>query len=576
MNFSDFALNPSILAAIAKAGYTTPTPVQEQAIPAALQGSDLLVSSHTGSGKTAAFLLPALERLHSNAANKGRGPRVLVLTPTRELALQVQAAADIYGSGLKRLRTACLVGGSSYNQQLRQLSQPVDIVVATPGRLLDHLHRGRIDFGRIEILVLDEADRMLDMGFIDDIEEIVSHTPQKRQTLLFSATLEGVVGNLARRLTTNPTRIAVPTPAVAEQLIEQQLLFTDDMAHKENLLNAILQDEAVEQALVFTSTKRSAEDLSVTLQTAGFSAAALHGDMNQGQRNRALQRLRDGRVRVLVATDVAARGIDVLGITHVINFDLPKQAEDYVHRIGRTGRAGRQGIAMTFASHRERGMVRTIENYTGKPIQVHVIAGLEPRFKPMPVERSDRGRFSRSFASAGSRRNPRSDSRAGSYGGYGGEDGFHAKRSGNTQQSGRRRNDGPNRDAAFERGGRREFAHENRQWKRDDAMPSSDLHGERNVSQPRFHERSDSAFSPDKRRRIAGDSGEWRPVSSFKAGGQNNRPDTLPGTRIKIRGGNSKPDGFRDRDRSNGTTSQQKRRPSTSVWMADWDSVKRR
>lgn len=525
MNFSDFELNPLILASVAKAGHTTPTPVQEQAIPAALKGADLLVSSHTGSGKTAAFLLPALERLQTAALNKGRGPRVLVLTPTRELALQVQTAAAIYGSGLKRMRTACLVGGSSYTQQLRQLSQPVDIVVATPGRLLDHLHRGRIDFGRIEMLVLDEADRMLDMGFIDDIEEIVSHTPQKRQTLLFSATLEGVVGNLARRLTTNPTRIAVPTPAVAEQLIEQQLLFTDDMAHKENLLNAILQDDAVEQALVFTSTKRSAEDLSLTLQTAGFSAAALHGDMNQGQRNRALQRLRDGRVRVLVATDVAARGIDVLGITHVINFDLPKQAEDYVHRIGRTGRAGRQGIAMTFASYRERAMVRTIENYTGKPIQVHVIAGLEPRLKPAPPEKNDRGRFSRPFAAAGNRNNPRGGSRQGAYGGYGSEEGFHGKRSGN-MQSGRRRNDEPNRDIAFERGGRKEFTYENRvenrQWKMNDRL-SSDVQSERNSRQPRFHERSDSAFSPNKRRRVA-----------------------------------------------------QKRRSSTSVWMADCDSVKGR
>jgi len=564
MNFSDLELNPVILNAISKAGHTTPTPVQEQAIPVALQGADLLVSSHTGSGKTAAFLLPALERLQSNAANKGRGPRVLVLTPTRELALQVQAAADIYGSGLKRLRTACIVGGSSYNQQLRQLSQPVDIVVATPGRLLDHLHRGRIDFGRIEILVLDEADRMLDMGFIDDIEEIVSHTPQKRQTLLFSATLEGVVGNLAKRLTTNPTRIAVPTPAVAEQLIEQRLLFTDDMVHKENLLNAILQDDAVEQALVFTSTKRSAEDLSVTLQTAGFSAAALHGGMNQGQRNRALQRLRDGRVRVLVATDVAARGIDILGITHVINFDLPKQAEDYVHRIGRTGRAGRQGIAMTFASHRERAMVRTIENYTGKPIQVHVIAGLEPRFKPVPAERSDRGRFGRPFAAAGNRRNSRSDSRQVSYGG----DSFRAERSGNTQSS-RRRSDGPNRDASFERGGRKEFSHESRQWKRD-VMPSEER-SERNAGPARFYDRSDSTFSPNKRRSLAGDSAEWRPVSSFKSG----ESDTRPNARLKIRGGSPRQEGSRDRSH-NTTTPQKRRSSSTSVWMADWDSVKRR
>ncbi len=577
MNFSDFELNPLILASIAKAGHTTPTPVQEQAIPAALKGADLLVSSHTGSGKTAAFLLPALERLQRAALNKGRGPRVLVLAPTRELALQVQTAAHIYGSGLKRMRTACLVGGSSYTQQLRQLSQPVDIVVATPGRLLDHLHRGRIDFGRIEMLVLDEADRMLDMGFIDDIEEIVSHTPQKRQTLLFSATLEGVVGNLARRLTTNPTRIAVSTPAVAEQLIEQQLLFTDDMAHKENLLNAILQDDAVEQALVFTSTKRSAEELSITLQTVGFSAAALHGDMNQGQRNRALQRLRDGRVRVLVATDVAARGIDVLGITHVINFDLPKQAEDYVHRIGRTGRAGRQGIAMTFASHRERAMVRTIENYTGKPIQVHVIAGLEPRFKPVATERSDRGRerSSRPFIPAGNRNNHRGGSRKGSYGGYGSEEGFHAKRSSNIQQSGYRRSDGLNRDPAFEMGGSRGFTHENRQWRRDEAILSSEFHGERNSSQPRFHERSDSAFLPNKRRKIAGDGRGWRPVNSFKSSGSDSsKSDIMPSTRMKIRGGNPRPEGFRDR--SHNTTLPQKRRASTSVWMADWDSVKRR
>lgn len=545
MNFSDFELNSLILASIAKAGHITPTPVQEQAIPAALKGADLLVSSHTGSGKTAAFLLPALERLQTPAVNKGRGPRVLVLTPTRELALQVQDAAHLYGSGLRRMRTACLVGGSSYDQQLRQLSQPVDIVVATPGRLLDHLHRGRIDFGRIEMLVLDEADRMLDMGFIDDIEEIVSHTPQKRQTLLFSATLEGVVGNLARRLTTNPIRIAVPTPTVAEQLIEQQLLFTDDMAHKENLLNAILQNDAVEQALVFTSTKRFAEELSITLQAAGFSAAALHGDMNQSQRNRALQRLRDGRVRVLVATDVAARGIDVLGITHVINFDLPKQAEDYVHRIGRTGRAGRQGIAMTFASHRERAMVRIIENYTGKPIRVHVIAGLEPRFKPVPLEKSDRGRFGRPFAAAGNRNNPRGGSRKGSYGGgYGSEDGFHAKRSGDMQQSGRRRSDGPNRDAAQQ-------------------------------PQPRFHERNDSTFSPNKRRRVTGEVREWRPVSSFKSSGSDNsKSDMMSSTRMKIRGGNSNQNEFRDRPRNN--TQPQKRRPSTSVWMADWDSVKRR
>jgi superfamily II DNA/RNA helicase len=382
MNFSELGLNPTILSALEVAGYKEPTPVQEKAIPAALAGSDLLVSSHTGSGKTAAFLLPSLQRLLQPSDAKGTGPRILVLTPTRELALQVEKAARIYGHGVRRLRTACLVGGSPYGAQLKALSQPVDVVIATPGRLMDHMERGRIDFSRLEVLVLDEADRMLDMGFIDDIESIVQKTPASRQTLLFSATLDGVVGNLARRLTKTPQRIEVASVSNAKANIEQRLMFADSHNHKTQLLDALLRDINLNQALVFTGTKRGAEELSGSLRDQGFHAAALHGDMRQHERNRTLQQLREGRTRILVATDVAARGIDVAGISHVINFDPPRQAEDYVHRIGRTGRAGRSGIAVTLAAHDERRMIREIERYTGEALKVDVIVGLEPKAKP--------------------------------------------------------------------------------------------------------------------------------------------------------------------------------------------------
>ncbi len=382
MNFSEMGLDPIILKSIAAAGYETATPVQQQAIPAALTGVDLLVSSNTGSGKTAAFLLPSLQRLLTESAGRGMGPRVLVLTPTRELALQVEKAAMKYGTELRRFRTACLVGGSPYGLQLKRLSQPVDVVVATPGRLIDHLERGKIDFSRLEVLVLDEADRMLDMGFIDDIQSIARRCPEVRQTLLFSATLDGVVGNLARELTRNAQRIEIKAAPKQEAMIEQRLMFADNMDHKTRMLDALLRHVDMQQALVFTSTKRSTEEISDMLSDSGFASDALHGDMQQAQRNRALQRLREGRTRVLVATDVAARGIDVAGISHVINFDLPRQGEDYVHRIGRTGRAGRTGIAVSFAGMRETGLVRIIERYTGNSIEVHTLPGLEPTQRP--------------------------------------------------------------------------------------------------------------------------------------------------------------------------------------------------
>ncbi|MBW8372101.1 MAG: DEAD/DEAH box helicase [Thiobacillus sp.] len=382
MSFSELGLDPLILKSVLSAGYENATPVQTLAIPAALTGRDLLVSSHTGSGKTAAFLLPSIQRMLAEPTVKSMGPRVLVLTPTRELALQVEKAAMTYGKDMRRFRTACLVGGAPYGLQLKRLSQPVDIVVATPGRLIDHLERGKIDFSRLEVLVLDEADRMLDMGFVDDIKAIAARCPAERQTLLFSATLDGVVGNLARELTRDAQRIEIEAVPHLESKIEQRLLFADNMDHKNRLLDALLRGVDMTQAIVFASTKRSTEEISDLLAESGFASDALHGDMQQGQRNRALQRLREGRTKVLVATDVAARGIDVAGISHVINFDLPRQAEDYVHRIGRTGRAGRTGIAVSFAGMREGGLVKNIERYTGNRIEVHTLPGLEPTQKP--------------------------------------------------------------------------------------------------------------------------------------------------------------------------------------------------
>jgi superfamily II DNA/RNA helicase len=378
MSFSTLGLNASLLETLAALGYGEPTPVQRAAIPAALAGTDLLVSSQTGSGKTAAFLLPALQRLAAAPPTaRGTGPRVLALAPTRELALQVEKAARTYGDR-QHLRTACLVGGMPYGLQLKLLGKPVDIVIATPGRLKDHLDRGRVDLARLEVLVLDEADRMLDMGFVEDIEAIVARTPAARQTLLFSATLDGVVGRLAQRVTRAAQRIDIAASATRDSKIDQRALFADDLPHKTRLLDALLRDTDIRQALVFTATKQSAEDLSGTLREQGFSAGALHGDMRQRERNLTLQHLRDGRMRVLVATDVAARGIDVPGISHVINFDAPRQAEDYVHRIGRTGRAGRTGVAVTLLAHREKHLMHSIERYTGNALRVAVIPGLEP------------------------------------------------------------------------------------------------------------------------------------------------------------------------------------------------------
>ncbi|MFA5242472.1 MAG: DEAD/DEAH box helicase [Sulfuricella sp.] len=383
MSFENLKLHPSILQAIVDSGYTTPTPIQAEAIPEVLAGRDIMASAQTGTGKTAAFMLPAIHRLSTPSAVKSKGPRVLVLTPTRELATQVNDAARKYGKHL-RLNTVSILGGMPYPLQNKLLSGYVDILVATPGRLIDHIDRGRIDFSRLEMLILDEADRMLDMGFIEDVEKIASATPASRQTLLFSATLDGNIGKLATRLLKDPKRIQVAAQQDRHENIEQRLHFVDDMAHKNLLLQHMLTDIDLKQAIVFTATKRDADMLAEDLFAQGHAAAALHGDMNQGARNRTLTKLRRGGLRVLVATDVAARGIDVAGISHVINFDLPKFAEDYVHRIGRTGRAGASGIAVSFASYRDMQLLQRIERFTGQAIAPHTIAGLEPKRVPRP------------------------------------------------------------------------------------------------------------------------------------------------------------------------------------------------
>ncbi|HQR50371.1 MAG TPA: DEAD/DEAH box helicase, partial [Methylophilaceae bacterium] len=393
MSFENLELHPAILHALQEAGYTEPTPIQSQAIPEIIAGHDLMASAQTGTGKTAGFMLPALNLLATPHPSRSRGPRILVLVPTRELAAQVNDAARKYGKFL-RARTVSIVGGMPYPLQNKLLSQPLDILVATPGRLIDHMERGRIDFSRLQMLVLDEADRMLDMGFMPDVERICSAIPAERQTLLFSATLEGNIARIAAQILRNPKTIQVASQQAKHENIEQRLHMVDDMGHKNKLLEHLLIAPDVKQTLVFTSTKRHADLLSEDLIAAGHKAAALHGDMTQGARNRTLTKLRHGDISVLVATDVAARGIDVAGISHVINYDLPKFAEDYVHRIGRTGRAGKSGIAISFASHAERFQLRKIEQFTGQRLEVAVIAGLEPKRiqQPKPHKFGDSGK----------------------------------------------------------------------------------------------------------------------------------------------------------------------------------------
>ncbi len=403
MSFDNLGLHATLTKAVQDAGYTQATEVQMRAIPPAMQGLDLMVSSSTGSGKTASFVLPALMRVmaardalaqaHKLAdQNQGlrparsNGPRVLILTPTRELAMQVAKATVDYGRHVPGLRVATVVGGVPYGAQLKALRGPLDVLIATPGRLIDHMESGKAMLANIDILVLDEADRMLDMGFIEPIQHIAAATPKTRQTLMFSATFAGFVGRLAEQLLRNPQRIDISSHTEAHADIEQRLHWADDFAHKNALLDHILTERSMEQAVVFTSTQRDADWLADRLADMGHHVASLHGGHPQGRRTRVLQGLRSRQLKILVATDVAARGLDVPSISHVINFGLPMKEEDYVHRIGRTGRAGRAGLAVTLAERRDSGMIHRIQRYTTQRIPAATIDGLEPkRVEPKPA-----------------------------------------------------------------------------------------------------------------------------------------------------------------------------------------------
>ena len=384
--FQSFALAASLLKNVAELGYTEATAVQAQVIPAALAGGDLLVSSQTGSGKTAAFLLPLINQLIEANPNSspvpGRAqPKVLVLCPTRELAQQVTADAVNLVRGMKGIRIATVMGGMPYGKQIQALKGAL-LVVATPGRLLDLCDSKAIRLDDVKQLVIDEADRMLDMGFADDLEAIDKRCAGRNQTLMFSATFAPKIMSLANALTTDAKRIELAHAGDKHANIEQKLHWADSNSHKHKLLEHILADANLDQAVVFASTQVESEKIADTLRANGYEATALHGAMPQAVRMRRLESLRKGHTKILVATDVAARGIDVPRISHVINFGLPMKPEDYTHRIGRTGRAGRNGVAITLVEHRDRAKIRNIERFTQQDIVASVIAGLEPQAKP--------------------------------------------------------------------------------------------------------------------------------------------------------------------------------------------------
>lgn len=380
--FVELGLASQLTDILAAQGFNTPTPIQAASIPELLAGNDIMASAQTGTGKTAAFLLPALHRLTKEAKHTARGPRILVLTPTRELAEQVSKVATDLCRNIPRCKVVTVVGGVPYPVQNKLLSQPYEVLVATPGRLTDLMRSGRIDFKRLEMLVLDEADRMLDMGFIDEVEAIVDALPKERQTALFSATLTESVQRFAVPMLKAPKLVEMAPQATMQAQIEQSVHYADGYEHKQKLTAALLKKNEGQQTIVFTATKISADELSEWLKMEGFRAAAMHGDLAQRDRRRTLDRLRKCDIDVLVATDVAARGIDVAGITLVLNFDLPRFCEDYIHRIGRTGRAGRSGEAVSLVTKNDFTLLTRIRRQYNLDFGVQVIEGLEARFQP--------------------------------------------------------------------------------------------------------------------------------------------------------------------------------------------------
>jgi ATP-dependent RNA helicase RhlE len=384
-SFNDLGLVPELLRAIADQGYTEATPIQLQAIPVVLAGRDLLGAAQTGTGKTAGFTLPLLQLLSSRVRN-GTAPRCLILTPTRELAAQVEESVTTYGKYLK-LRSTVIFGGVGINPQIAELRRGVDIVVATPGRLLDHVQQKTVDLKSIEILVLDEADRMLDMGFIRDIKRILAVLPRQRQNLLFSATFSDEIRTLSREYLHDPATVEVARRNTPAELVTQ-VVHPVDKERKRALLSHLIKEKNWFQVLVFTKTKHGANRLAELLERDGIESAAIHGNKSQGARTRALAQFKDNSLRVLVATDIAARGLDIEMLPHVVNFDLPNVSEDYVHRIGRTGRAGASGEAISLVSGEDRPLLQDIEKLMGRRIEQRVVAGFEPG-KPKPAGEAD-------------------------------------------------------------------------------------------------------------------------------------------------------------------------------------------
>lgn len=376
MSFESLGLAPALLRALAEQGYAEPTPIQAAAIPVVLEGGDLLAAAQTGTGKTAAFSLPLLQHLSTAGATQTRRPRALVLTPTRELAAQVHDNLRDYGKHL-RISSTTIFGGVSMGPQMQALRRGVDIVIATPGRLIDHMQQRSIDLSGVEVLVLDEADRMLDMGFLPALKRILAALPRQRQTLLFSATFAPPIKALAMQFMHQPREVSVTPPNSVATTVTHHV-HPVDAANKRDLLLHVLSQDSRRQTLVFSRTKHGADKLVRFLEAAGMRAAAIHGNKSQNARTRALSDFKTGRITVLVATDIAARGIDIDQLPIVINYDLPMVAEDYVHRIGRTGRAGAEGMAVSLVSHDESGLLRDIRKLLKQDIAVSEVPGFEP------------------------------------------------------------------------------------------------------------------------------------------------------------------------------------------------------
>jgi superfamily II DNA/RNA helicase len=500
--FAALNLAEPLLKALEKMGYAEPTAVQTETIPHALNGGDWMVSSQTGSGKTTAFLLPALHALLNTppmskgeqaARNRraGASPRVLVLCPTRELAAQVAAEAIRLVSYCKGIRVASVVGGTAFAKQLMEL-RGATLVVATPGRLLDLNRNGQIDLEAVQTLVVDEADRMLDLGFSEDLEAIHVATERRERTMMFSATFAPRIMQLASNVMRNPQKIELATAQDTHQNIEQRLHWFDDYTHKNSILEHYLDSADMQQAIVFTATQVETDELAEELRSAGYNAAPLHGAMPQQIRNRRIKSLRDGSTKILIATDVAARGIDVPAITHVINYGLPMKPEDYIHRIGRTGRAGNSGLAITLAGFRDRFKIRNIERFTEQPISVKSVEGLEP--KSPPPSMSGGGGFGGGYGGGGG---GRGRSFGGNSGGFGGGDrGYGQQRSfggggGRFEQRGGDRF-APRGDSFAPRGDNfapRDAGH-GANAMHSDARPSNS-YAPRNDAAPAAHERAD-------------------------------------------------------------------------------------